>query len=270
MISISSNSGTKSKSPELDELRQAAELKELRQPAEPEETAEAADRPPTASSPEVVPPAAEGIEPEHLAEIAEIAEGIELEPPALPEIDESLQESGEVLALGGTDGELPAPDGPSQEVALPRLSEIAVVEPAAPEPAEDPFRTEELDSLDQLSRLLNPLLSRSNAHRKSFELVFRLLKQRKTVPPAMLQSMHPFLFDVMNMLIPQLNDMNHLNDFSAGPAASLFEYCTFLCDRHLSADQVKNDVPITMERVLRLLDGLHGAARQLSEDLSAG
>ena len=130
----------------------------------------------------------------------------------------------------------------------------------------DPLALEKLSALGELYDLLETLLSRSNAHRKSFELVHRLLKQRKTVPPAMLQSMHPYLFDIMNSLIPQLHDLDHLSDISANHAANLFEYCTFLCDRNLTPEQIRGDVPRTMDRVLRLLDGLHGTASKLVAD----
>ena len=79
----------------------------------------------------------------------------------------------------------------------------------------------------------------------------------------MLKSMHPYLYDLMNMLIPRLNDLDYLSDISSEHAAKLFDYCTFLCDRQLSQDQIRTEVPATMNRVLRLLDGLHARTTQL-------
>ncbi len=212
---------------------------------------------------------------------------------ALPEIDDALLAESPApvgpappVPAAGAPIEVPAIDtsmlddldfdfGFPGEASLPEadllgsgLPEVDFPEPDLEErqpmpPAEDPRLAEQRAALGQLYDLLEILLSRTNAHRKSFEMVHRLLKLRKTVPPAMLQSMHPYLFDIMNTLIPQLHDLDHQADISASHAAHLFEYCTFLCDRNLTREQMQADVPRTMDRVLRLLDGLHGMASNL-------
>jgi hypothetical protein len=195
------------------------------------------------------PPAVAAAAPAPAAAAARLEVPAPEEEEALPEIDDVLPEIDDALFA---DLDL--------EFAPPSL-------PVSAPPAPAPRLAEQRAALGQLSELLEKLLSRSDAHRKSFELVLRLLKQGRKVPPAMLQSMHPYLFDIMNTLIPQLHDLDHLSEISATHAARLFEYCTFLCDRHLTPDQIRREVPKTMERVLRLLDGLHGTASKLVEDL---
>jgi hypothetical protein len=74
---------------------------------------------------------------------------------------------------------------------------------------------------------------------------------------------------MMNMLIPQLNELDHVRDISSDHAAKLFDYCTFLCDRHLTQEQIRGEVPVTMKRLLRLLDGLQAMTTQVLRDLLA-
>ena len=54
------------------------------------------------------------------------------------------------------------------------------------------------ETLEKLQGLLHMLLSGSNAHRKSFDLVHRLVSQKGMIPPAMLRSMLPFIEDLMD------------------------------------------------------------------------
>ncbi len=173
--------------------------------------------------------------------------------------------------------EEPQPQEPSEtEELLPRLSEFGFddyIPEAEPEttvapPAEDGVSAaEKLSAVRELHDLLQGLLARSNPHRKSFELVYRLLDQRKTVPSSMLQSMQPYLYDMMNMLIPQLNELERISDISPEHATKLFDYCTFLCDRHLTQDQIRGEVPVTMKRLLRLLDGLQSLTAQILREM---
>lgn len=187
--------------------------------------------------------------------------------------------------LAGVEAEVAAPLPEPYEIPsgsselLPRLGELDIEDyelqqPVAAQPApalpQDGFSgAEKLSAVRELHDLLKGLLARSNPHRKSFELVYRLLDQRKTVPSSMLQSMQPYLYDMMNMLIPQLNELDHVRDISSDHAAKLFDYCTFLCDRQLTQEQIRGEVPVTMKRLLRLLDGLQAMTTQVLRDLLA-
>ncbi|MEM9594931.1 MAG: hypothetical protein AAGD06_11730 [Acidobacteriota bacterium] len=119
----------------------------------------------------------------------------------------------------------------------------------------------QLVALDELQGLLVGLLSRSNSHRKSFELVHRLLKQRRNVPPAMIQTMQPYLFDLMNELIPKLHqDLGDPELFGAY-ASQLFENCQALCRPNPTPQQILSVMPGAMQQVLDVLNGLSSAVQ---------
>jgi hypothetical protein len=153
--------------------------------------------------------------------------------------------------------------------ALPPLARPAAESaPSAPvNPAAG--REGRLRALEDLQALLGQLGSRANPDRKSFELIHRLLKQQRTVPPAMLQSMHPYLYGLMNELIPRLNDSSHFGNQLGGHAASLIQLCQALCQPLPAADQLQN-FPQIMQRLLNLIDGLSSAAAASIEKLRAG
>ena len=140
------------------------------------------------------------------------------------------------------------------------MAEVGVVESGPP-------LGEKLRLLRDLHGILEPLQARSNGHRKSFEMVHRLLKQKRMVPPAMLESMHPYLYDVMNMLIPQLHQLSDVPEISPDHGSNLIEFCTFLCRNDLGPQQLKGEVPTAMERLLRLLDGLESTTQSLIREL---
>ncbi len=126
----------------------------------------------------------------------------------------------------------------------------------------------QLEALEELLEVLQPLLSRSSSNRKSFELVRRLLNQKRTIPAGLLQSMRPYLYEVMNQLIPQLRDEPRLGETYADYGTSLFEHCGVLCDPQLSPRAGRVDVPAVMEQVLDLLNRLAISVRSSIEKLS--
>lgn len=186
-----------------------------------------------------------------------------VEPPPAAGSPDASSSGGE-----SSDGET-VPNGGAASVVeeLPPMEEFPSYEPE-PEPvAAGPSLEEKLEAVGRLDELLRALLSRDNAHRKSFELVSRLLEQGRSVPPSMMQSVHPYLYDILNMLIPQLNDMDDVPEIDSDPSSHLFEDCTYLCDRNLSPDQIKGQVPATMERINRLLEGLQATSGSLLQNL---
>jgi hypothetical protein len=134
----------------------------------------------------------------------------------------------------------------------------------------DDRREHRLRALEDLLALLADLGSRSNAERKSFELIQRMLKQQRTVPPTLLRSMHPFLFSMMNNLIPRLNDSNSFGTQLTGHATSLIQYCQVLCQPNPPAEHLREVFPGTMQKVLNLIDGLSAAAAASIEKYRAG
>ncbi len=130
-------------------------------------------------------------------------------------------------------------------------------------------REGKLQALEDLVRLLEELGSRANPDRKSFELILRLLKQQKRVPPTMLQSMHPYLYGLMNELIPRLNEIQHLGSQLSGHSANLIQLSQSLCLPNPTHEQLQNLFPTSMQRLLNLIDGLSSAAQASIERLRA-
>ena len=174
-----------------------------------------------------------------------------------------------------------------------RAAEEPAVEPAAPapappreEPAEAPPPSEPLfapaaaesgvpmeeriEALRKLQGFLREFLSRSNPYRKSFDLIHRLLNQGRVIPPAMLHSMLPYLDDLTNILVPQLTLVSSHGEIPATHQTDLMKCCEMLSSRQLTPQQLKTDVLVNMDRILEILDHLHGTASDLIEKHSTG
>ncbi|MCP3957180.1 MAG: hypothetical protein GY719_04950 [bacterium] len=182
---------------------------------------------------------------------------------------------------------------------MPPAGEAAAVEPAAPETAAELLAplpedltdssleppgldsptpgvdagSARLEALRALHEVLQPLLSRTGAHRKSFELVRRLLKQQRSIPTGLLDSMRPYLHDLMNSLIPKMHEDGELGDLYNNYGEKLLEQCQVLCDPSLHVGSWGADVPGAMEKVLDLLNRLaivtRGSIESLSTELEA-
>ena len=191
-------------------------------------------------------------------------------PPAAPAFD-GVDELDGLDDLGGVTfgGSFDTPSGgfaaDSESETFAPVEEPGFAVPSSA--VDDPMALEKLDALRALQEIFLPLLSRSNSHRKSFELVHRLLKQKKVVPPAMLHSMHPYLFDLMNKLVPKLNGLPDMEELSDAQGPKLIEICTFLCRKQFTPDQLKGVVPETMQRLIRLLNGLSSIISSSIQDL---
>ena len=124
-----------------------------------------------------------------------------------------------------------------------------------------------LHALKKLQSLLKELTSSSNAHRKSFDLVYRFLKQKKMVPPTMLRSTAPFLEALKGNLVPQLAELAHYVEVPPS-YHKITEYCEAITRSKSPAD-IKKNVPVNMERILHLLDGLNSATAKWVEDCAS-
>ena len=112
-------------------------------------------------------------------------------------------------------------------------------------------------ALAQVQELIFDAMSRSNSGRKSYQLILRLLKQGRTIPPAMFQSMQPYLYDLMNLLIPKLNDPV-LGGRYAERASALFDLSQRLCRPNPSPSEMKSEIPEAMQKLENLLETLRG------------
>ncbi len=63
------------------------------------------------------------------------------------------------------------------------------------------------------------------------------------VPPSMLQSMHPYLYGLMNELIPRLNEIQHLGSQLSNHSSNLIQLCQTLCLPNPTPDQLQERLP---------------------------
>lgn len=151
--------------------------------------------------------------------------------------DSSLQ--AELQSLGGFDADL-------------GVADVEPVLPSSVSPQEQQL------VLADAQELIFDALSRSNSGRKSFQLIRRLLGQNRAIPPAMFESMQPYLYELMNHLIPKLRDpkLGPLGEKFSEPASELFDLCQELCRPSPSAERMKNEIPERMEKLDNLLESL--------------
>ncbi|MEM1177942.1 MAG: hypothetical protein AAGM22_06345 [Acidobacteriota bacterium] len=149
-------------------------------------------------------------------------------------------------------------------------SDLAVpsLEASQPVAAPGPTKQEQLNILSDLEVLINRMTSSSSSHHKSFLMIHRLLKRGRAIPPAMVQSMQPYLFDLMNELLPRLHEGPLEEDFG-GYANRLIQDCQLLCQLNFSGDELKTHVAPAMQNIVDLLDDLRRQIGQRLDELSA-
>ena len=132
--------------------------------------------------------------------------------------------------------------------------------PAGPSPEEIAHR---LEALDKLHQTLRQFLSPQNPHRKSFDLVYRLLTQKGMIPPPMLRSIQPYLDDITEMLIPSLTKVATAGGLPISYQGELTQFCRTLARRDLTPRDMKTDVLPNMEGLLRLLSDMEAETQQM-------
>ena len=134
--------------------------------------------------------------------------------------------------------------------------------PAAPAPAAPvaPVSAERRrEVLGSLSRMLTTLQSPANPHYAGFRMLQRLVGRHARVPPSMVQGAHPFFFEVLNDLVPQLEAAAAIGAVPAEARAKLVECCLVLTDQGLTPAAMAEQVPASLKRLQRLLEALTAA-----------
>lgn len=116
-------------------------------------------------------------------------------------------------------------------------------------------RQQALQLLGQVEQVIDRLTAPSTPSLRSFQLIQRLLKQKRTIPPAMMQSMQPYLRDITDELLPSLTRPQLVGRF-APMARQLAEDCQLLGRPELSTELLRGPVPQAMERIHRQLAAL--------------
>ncbi len=172
----------------------------------------------------------------------------------------------------------PLPDGPPVSgEALPSIDEAAprpssathrVAATAPPKTAAGTERRREM--LEQLHAVLHSLQSGDNPHWSSVRMLQRLLDRHARIPPSIVQGAHPFVYDVLNRLVPQLEVAASLDAVPHEARRRLVECCMALTTDGLSPDQMIDEVPAHLARLHRLLEGLTAATVAQLRALPAG
>lgn len=175
--------------------------------------------------------------------------------PALPEID---------------DWALPPPipeyQAEAVDVSSPPIMDWAEPEPTPESPPPPPDAGPKANlrpALRVASDLLNDLLAPANPNLSSFKMTQRLLSKHARIPAAMFQSIHPYLKDVQDRLVPSLKQITPFRGITDEAVQKLEGFCNDLRSPNVSPADLKEDVPKKMERLLRFLEALRAAVPNL-------
>ena len=125
------------------------------------------------------------------------------------------------------------------------------VELPPPEPPRDPRII-----LARIHQRLIDLQSPTNPHWNSFRMIHRLLGKHARIPDAMYKDIHPFLQEIVEHLVPDLREIVPYKQVTADTVQKLEILCNALRRLDPSPDQMKQEVPLRLERILRFLEAL--------------
>lgn len=127
-----------------------------------------------------------------------------------------------------------------------------------------------LSALEEVQVAIEPLLAATHPERKAFDFLHRFLKQKRSVPPGMVKSIHPFLRLLLDDVAPKIAAAVAHGDLPAGAQENLERSCHALLDGRIGPDELKAEVPVHMDRLLHLLEGLSSATAAMQEELAPG
>jgi hypothetical protein len=126
------------------------------------------------------------------------------------------------------------------------------------------------ETLEQLHAVLLSLQSPENPHWSSVRMLQRLLDRHARIPPSIVQGAHPFVYEVLNSLVPQLELAASFDAVPQEARRRLVECCTALTTDGLSPDQMVDEVPAHLARLHRLLEALAAATAAQLRALPSG
>ncbi|HXT21788.1 MAG TPA: hypothetical protein VN923_13640, partial [Thermoanaerobaculia bacterium] len=186
---------------------------------------------------------------------------------ALPSLDEPLFSIAEIAELSPAVAAA-APEPPPWTAASAAPRAAAARKSDATPPSGELARRRE--TLEQLLAILQSLQSGENPHWSSFRMLQRLLDRHARIPPSIVQGAHPFVYEVLNGLVPQLEVAASFGAVPQEARRRLVECCTALTDDSLSPAQMVEEVPAHLARLHRLLEALQAATAAQLRALPAG
>lgn len=165
-----------------------------------------------------------------------------------PEVSPAEEELAEIESVVG-----PGLEEAVEEEPEPATTQSTVPREALPPPEEQREAMEEL--LETLERLQAP----ENPKRRPLEMLQRLLQKHSRVPPSMLQACEPYFHELLNELVPQLENAVRFGAVPEDARQRLVRFCLSLSAAGVTPEQMEREVPRTLERIERLLGALSSA-----------
>ena len=125
-------------------------------------------------------------------------------------------------------------------------------------------REQAFHTANQLRDALDGL--RAGSQYKSFQLILRLLKQKRAIPPAMVQSMQPFVSLLLSELVPKLDGA--VGGLLSVDTAQLASDCRLLTKPDFSSVELAEIVPQSMQRLDALMNDMTERLSELIDQLS--
>lgn len=111
-------------------------------------------------------------------------------------------------------------------------------------------------ALSHLQTALRQVMSPTNPQRRQFDFLHSLLSKKKTVPPTMIQSIHPFLDELNETLEPPLREATSSGVIAQHQVDELNRACRALRSGRFSPQELSHDVPANMQQVVDFLESL--------------
>jgi hypothetical protein len=157
----------------------------------------------------------------------------------------TVREPGAVPALR-EEAPIPAPvPPPPARPAAPAPRSPETEPPVNPRPA-----------LMRIDALLTELQSTTNPHWNSFRMTQRLLEKHSRIPGAMFHAINPFLREIADRLVPDLQALAPYKGLTLESVQRLEAVCRELCQADPTPAELMDEVPRKLERILRFLDAL--------------
>jgi hypothetical protein len=156
----------------------------------------------------------------------------------------------------------PAPAAPAKPAPLPpppapRARDIAPppVPPAPPAPTAKP-PVDPRPVLARIEAVIAELQAPTNQNWNSFRMTQRLLEKHSRLPSAMFHAVNPFLFEIINRLIPDLKAIAPYKGLTLEAVQRLETVSRELCQDDPSPAQLADEVPRKLDRIVHFLDAL--------------
>lgn len=90
----------------------------------------------------------------------------------------------------------------------------------------------------------------------AFRMTQRLIDKHSRLPAAMFRSIHPFLQEISDRLVPDLKAIAPYKSLTVEAVQRLETVCQELCREDPTPEDLADEIPRKLERIVRFLDAL--------------